>query len=222
MAFLDEVNSLRAKTGLSKARVPVVIGLVCVVLVVAVAIGVLAWNGFTMPGVSAESDEVVVQADAVSEEEEATESIYVHITGEVQSPGMYELEQGARVQDAIDAAGGFTDEALDTSINLARELTDGEQIVVANENDTTTTSTDSSSTTSSETTSDGSVVNGKININLADSETLQTLNGIGEVLASSIIAYREENGSFGSIEEIQEVSGIGEKRYENIKDYITV
>lgn len=214
MSFLDEVDSLRAKAGLSKARLPVLVGVALLAMLAVGSAAFLLWNAVSSPGVVVQSSNT---DEAVVEEEQTVDSIFIHVTGAVVNPGMYELAEGSRVQDAVAAAGGFTDDALDESINLARELTDGEQIVVASESDQSSATSDTGVSTGST-----GVVNGKVNINVADAEALMTLDGIGEATAAKIIAYRETNGSFSTIEEIKEVSGIGDKKYEAIKDSITV
>lgn len=219
MPFLDEVDSLRAKAGLSKVRVPVFIGVALLALIAVGAAVIFLWSALTSPGVVVSSTSE--DTDAVEAEEQVIQSIFVHVTGAVVNPGMYELAEGSRVQDAVSAAGGLTEDAADESINLARELTDGEQIVVGSTADQSGEVANSSTSSGSSSGSTG-VVNGKVNINVADAEALMTLDGIGEATAAKIIAYRESNGSFSSIEEIKEVSGIGDKKYEAIKDSITV
>lgn len=157
-------------------------------------------------------------------ESPSSQLIYVHVAGEVSNPGMYELKHDARVSDAIDAAGGLTENADQLSINLARQVTDGEQIVVQAYieaepgNSESTDASDSGLPSSSNT----EVLSSKVNINTASASELTTLDGIGESTAAKIIAYRQANGSFASIEEIKKVSGIGDKKYEAIKDRITV
>jgi competence protein ComEA len=142
-----------------------------------------------------------------------TSKIKIHITGEVLNPGMYEVEEGARIDDAIKTAGGATENADFNKVNLAYELSDGEKIYIPSifdEEDEYTVSSNEEKTSS------------KININKATSEELQTITGIGPSLASKIIEYRENNGKFSSIEELKNVSGIGDKKYESIKEYIVV
>ena len=124
---------------------------------------------------------------------------------------MYELKHDARVSDAIDAAGGLTENADQLSINLARQVTDGEQIVVQAYIESTGAS-DSGLPSSSNT----EVLSSKVNINTASASELTTLDGIGESTAAKIIAYRQANGSFASIEEIKKVSGIGDRKYEAV------
>lgn len=146
--------------------------------------------------------------------------IIVHITGAVPRPGVYALAKGARVQDAISAAGGFLAEAEKSGINLARALEDGEQLdipymegftpvieVLPGEGPAATEAPSSAEL---------------ININTASQAELETLPGIGPTTAQKIIEYREANGFFLSTEDIVNVSGIGPVTYERIKDLITV
>jgi competence protein ComEA len=132
----------------------------------------------------------------------------VHITGEVNEPGVFELPYGSRVEHAIQAAGGLTDDADDRSINRAAVLADGQQIIV---ND------------SAEPISSG---NGGgdllVNINTACINELQRLHGVGEATARVIIEHRERNGPFLAVEQIMNVSGIGERTFERLRDNITV
>lgn len=141
--------------------------------------------------------------------------IIIHITGAVPRPGVYALPQGARVQDAISAAGGFLAEADKTGINLARVLEDGEQIDIpfgVGASIVLPTPGVEVVTSSSE----------LIDINTASQSELESLPGIGPTTAQKIIAYREENGPFARIEDIINVSGIGPGTFERIKELITV
>ena len=122
----------------------------------------------------------------------------------------------------MNAAGGFTDNANDSSVNLARVLSDGEQVSVASKNSSTINTKDVDSSVSEISPNSSNSTPNKININTASTEELMTLDGIGEATAEKIITYRQEQGSFKSIDEIKEVSGIGDKKYEAIKDFITV
>lgn len=145
--------------------------------------------------------------------------IIVHITGAVPRPGVYALAKGARVQDAISAAGGFLAEAEKTGINLARALEDGEQLDIPYlEGFTPVIEIDPSGAVVTEVPSSSEL----ININTASQAELETLPGIGPTTAQKIIEYREANGSFLSTEDIVNVSGIGPVTYERIKDLITV
>jgi competence protein ComEA len=141
--------------------------------------------------------------------------IVVHITGAVPRPGVYALPQGARVQDAITAAGGFLAEALKTDINLAAPLEDGEKLdipYIEGGSPVLATPEDEVVVITTE----------LININTASQAELETLPGIGEHTAKLIIEYREANGPFLNPEDIIDVSGVGQVTYERIKDLITV
>ena len=138
--------------------------------------------------------------------------IQVHVAGEVNKPGVYKLDEGSRIMDAVTAAGGFTAKADQNSLNLAKVLEDGEQILIN--------SVDASLNQSSQ--SNSATNNGKVNINTADLTLLQTLNGVGPSTAQKIIDYRNANGKFKAIEDLKKVSGIGDKTFEKFKDQICV
>jgi competence protein ComEA len=129
--------------------------------------------------------------------------ISVYVSGAVMTPGVYELPEGSRVEDAVLAAGGFAPGAEEESINLAAPVEDGEQIDVPGIVNT-------------------SHVNaGRVNINTASTEDLNALPGIGPTTAQAIVDYRLEHGPFAMIQDIQNVPGVGPATFENIKDYIT-
>lgn len=222
MTFLDDVDSLKAKVGIGSTSPLVLLGLSAVIIAVVLSIGFMAWGSFTSSGIVVEHSEKSSQSQEY--ENPSSQLIYVHIAGEVSNPGMYELKQDARVSDAIDTAGGLTENADQLSINLARQVTDGEQIVVqayieAEPGNSESTGASGSGLPSS---SNTEVLSSKVNINTASASELTTLDGIGESTAAKIIAYRQANGSFASIEDIKKVSGIGDRKYEAIKDRITV
>lgn len=152
-------------------------------------------------------------------EETTSEMLCVHVCGAVNNSGVYYLEAGSRVHEAVEMAGGFTQDAAEEYINLAQELEDGQQVYIPTLEEALEQGLSAGSSASSSGTDSS---DGLININTATSEQLQTLSGIGESKAAAIISYREENGDFGSIEDIKNVSGIGDSTYEKIKDYITV
>lgn len=153
------------------------------------------------------------------EDENNNTNIKVYITGEVKNQGVIELEEGARIADAIEKAGGKTEQANLKNVNLAYQLEDGQKIYIPNIDDIETeVIDDGASGIVGDTTAD----QGIININKADENELQSLNGIGESLASSIVEYRKENGKFETIEDLKNVPGIGESKFENIKAYIKV
>lgn len=150
--------------------------------------------------------------------EESKAQIVVHITGQVVNNGIVKVEEGARIIDVIEAAGGATDEADLSKINLAYLLEDGMKIYVPSIHD----EEDLGSITSSSGVSESSKEVLKVNINTATSEELQKLPGIGESIANRIITYRKENGKFKDIEDLKNVSGIGDAKFNNIKSYIFV
>ena len=141
--------------------------------------------------------------------------IIVHITGAVPRPGVYALPQGARVQDAISAAGGFLAEAEKSEINLARLIEDGEKFDIPYIEGVSPILPTPGATVIAATTE-------LIDINIASQSELESLPGIGPTTAQKIIQYREQNGPFLAIEDIVNVSGIGPGTYERIKDLITV
>jgi competence protein ComEA len=143
-----------------------------------------------------------------SETESLEQYLYVHIVGEVASPGMYQLPLGARLVDAVFAAGGLTDQADNSSVNLARELSDGEQVVVYKIGDVADTG--------------GAALGGLISINRATAEQLEELPGIGPALSARIIAYRDANGGFKAKEDLLNVSGIGDSIFSGFADLITL
>ncbi len=220
MGFLDEVDSLRAKGGLSAPSMPLVIGLGVVAVVVALVAGYFALGSVFQPGIVVElGDQTGMSQDGAEEGQDAESAetfLYVHVTGAVTKPGLYEMPQGSRVKDAVDAAGGFSKDAQQESVNLARQLSDGEQVVVASKSAAAPSPSSASSSPST------SAKGGKVNINSANAEQLMEIDGIGEATAAKIIAYREEKGPFKSIEDIKDVSGIGDKKFESMKDSITV
>lgn len=175
-----------------------------------------------------------------SKEEKSKETkVLVDVKGEVKTPGVYELTQNNTVIDAINKAGGLTKASDTSNINLSKKLTDEMVIIVYSKeeikkmdepkvqcppcNNACIEEDDEKAklkeNTETETVKES---NSKININTASLETLQTLDGIGEVKAKSIIEYRQKNGNFKKIEDIKNVSGIGDSVYAKIKDNITV
>lgn len=134
--------------------------------------------------------------------------LFVHVMGEVQHPGLYELREGDRVVDAIAAAGGFTDHADEAQVNLARFLSDGEQLVVLKQGEAPAAAP-------------GGGTPGKVNINTADAAALEALPGIGPALADRILAWRDANGWFSSVDELLNVAGIGAKTLDGFRDSVT-
>ena len=206
---------------------------IVLVIAIVVAIGMIYFiynkNQIT-DDVNLENDILVSENVAKEKSLNTTEEneVIIHITGSVKNPGIVRLKEGSRIEDAIEAAGGLTENADISKVNLAYVVDDGTKIKIpssqeedigdeeiidsgSGENiiiEKNTTSSNKSSQT--------------ININKATETELQTLTGIGASLASRIIEYRSQTGKFGSIEEIKNVNGIGDSKFENIKDLISV
>lgn len=176
--------------------------------------------------------EVENETNEINVDEENSEkiaTIKVHVSGAVKNEGVYELEEDARIADAIEKAGGVTDIANMKNVNLASKLEDGMKIYIPKQGEDVLENNLEENSNNKETTLGGSGTNsnvgnekGKININKATKEELDTLPGIGESTAQKIIKYREEHGSFKNIEELKEVKGIGDAKYEEIKDLVDI
>lgn len=176
-------------------------------------------NKITIIPANSQDKEVIPEAQAIVVEE----SLIIHIAGAVNHPGVYQLPSGKRVIDALKMAGGETEKANLDAVNLAAPLYDGQKIIIPfiPENvESGLIKSDGQFIVSQ----DYSNLNNSslLNINNATSRQLEELPGIGSVLAERIIEYRESNGVFRNIEEIKDVPGIGEKKFEAIKELITV
>lgn len=161
--------------------------------------------------------ETVHAAEETSTNRTDAEPVVVYVCGEVVNPGVYELKSGMRICDAVEAAGGLTKKASRDYWNLAGELTDGQMLFFPTEEEAK-----KRKESAGEAVAAGDTADGKVNINTADVSMLQTIPGIGQTRAEAILAYREENGNFKSIEDIMKVSGIKNGLFEKMKDYITV
>lgn len=189
-----------------------------VALVLVAVIGLLAWwwwQGRARPvdevaAIDAVPGETV--ADTAAEAGDAL--LTLHVVGRVRRPGIVEVPQGSRVADAIEAAGGLRDERLRTDVNLARLVVDGERIEVRRRSTAGNSATASGSPATAGT--------GVVDVNRADAATLDTLPGIGPVLADRIISWREANGPFPNVDVLGEVSGIGPTLLERLRPLVTV
>lgn len=165
----------------------------------------------------------IIEEDQEVDDNIIENKIVIHITGEVEEEGVIELEKGARISDAIEEAGGTTEEADLSNVNLAYSLSDGQKVKIPNINEK-----DEEITVVEEKAGDNIIIEGnkskeeKININKAAQTEIETLPGIGPSTALKIITYRNEHGKFKNIEDIKNVSGIGDSKFENIKEYICV
>jgi len=168
---------------------------------------------FLINGITTNSGEkVVVSTDVPVENLDVKPAeIFVHIVGEVASPGIYQLDSGSRIVDVVFAAGGFSKSADQASINLAREVTDGEQVVVFQVGAATQLPGTSPSNVSS-----------LISLNRATQAELENLPGVGPALAGRMIDWRTANGGFKKKEDLLNISGIGDKLFAGIKDEVTL
>lgn len=149
--------------------------------------------------------------------EETEKNIYVYIFGAIKKPGVYTVKEGSRIFQVIDIAGGMKKNAKEGYLNQAETVTDGQSIRVLTKRQYNKVHKKSGVKTNNNKTDSG-----KININSGDVSALMQLSGIGETKAKAIIAYREKNGHFSKIEDIKNVSGIGDSTFSNISADITV
>lgn len=161
-------------------------------------------------------------ADESSAKSSSPAEVYVDVDGAVVRPGVYRLKDGARVSQAIDAAGGLTAEADVTGLNRASKITDGQKIYVPTVGEQQAVAADGGADGGAVLASGANDVAGLVNINTASAAELQTLSGIGPSMAQSIIDERTKNGAFASVDDLMRVSGIGEKKLAKIKDCICV
>lgn len=159
---------------------------------------------------------------------EGQEVICVHIIGEVQCQGIIKLAKGQRIVDAIEAAGGVTDLADLSKVNLAYVLSDGQKVRIPSVNDKEddaqyiVSGCDGRVLLDAGNSAVGGGMAGKVNINTANQTELETLSGIGPSIAAKIIQYREKNGKFRKVEDLKNVSGIGESKFESLKGEVEV
>lgn len=200
---------LLARLGVSSLYRPCMVAGVLVIVIAAVFLLVRFWpdspsdNGADMLTPVAEGDQSGGEAVLV-----------IDVAGAVSDPGVYTVDEGSRVMDAVDAAGGFEDDAATSGVNLARRLQDGEQVYIPTENEAASPAPGSSSPSPA-----GSSL---VNINTADEAALCELPGIGEVTARRIVEDREANGPFSSVDDLTRVNGVGPAKLEALRDSATV
>ena len=202
---------------------PIIIGalvLIVMLIVIIVYIGMQTkeYTNYEQLEISSETENEVQE-----ETPTVTTTIKVHIAGSVVTEGIVELEEGARIADAIQSAGGTTADANMQNINLAYKLQDGQKIYIPNVNEDETAIIENGGIVENTEVSGGTAnSSGKININTATQTELELITGIGPSTATKIIEYRTENGKFQTIEDIKNVPGIGDSKYESMKEQITV
>lgn len=194
----------------AKRRVGIGAAVVVAILALTVTIGIGIFRGANAPTETVRTD----TAEATTVE---AAPVYVHVAGEVVVPGMYRLREGARVVDAIAAAGGFTPHADRDAVNLARAIGDGEQLVVPAQGDSPAATGAAGAAGAG-----GSTGDGRINLNTADAGQLDQLPRIGPAMAQRILDWRDANGRFTSVDDLLAVPGIGEKMLEALRPLVTV
>lgn len=207
MAFFDEWKEKWESWSLS-AKIAVIGG----VLLILVGVG-----GFFSKKEESVEETTVVETTVLAEKTEVSTTqetvIFVDIKGEVKNPGVYQMKAGDRVKDALEAAGGLTEEADSQKVNLAKRLEDQMVIVVPKVGE------EAEEIPAGETRKEATK-EGKVNINTATVEELKTLKGVGEKKAEAIIEYRKKNGSFQTKEDLMKVRGIGKKLFESFQERI--
>ncbi|MDH6181165.1 competence protein ComEA [Microbacteriaceae bacterium SG_E_30_P1] len=181
------------------------VGVGAVVVLVLVGLGCAILLSTLLPRSSTSS--TIAPAPTGQYDETTGVAILVHVLGAVSTPGLYELREGDRVVDAVTLAGGFTADADQGGVNLARPVSDGEQLVVPRVG---------------EVAADAPAGDGKVNLNTADAAALDTLPRVGPAMAERIIAWRDANGGFRAIEDLLNVSGIGDATFAGMKDLVSV
>lgn len=172
----------------------------------------LAALGFALFLLIASRGEAVEAPPIKIVENAAKKTLFIHVAGEVKRPGVYPVIQGSRVVDAIKAAGGAKTGIELSQVNIARVLVDGEQIYLSKE----------SAVKSSSNRANQKAFNGVVHINRATVSEFDSLDGIGPVIAKRIVKYRETNGPFVDIADLQKVDGIGAKTFEKMKDRLSL
>lgn len=203
------------------------------IIAVVVAIGMIYFiysKNQVDDNINLEND-ILVAENSTKDNSKVTSSddeVIVHVTGSVKSPGVVKLKEGSRIEDAIEAAGGLTENADISKVNLAFVVEDGTKIRIPSSQDEDIGDGDVIDSGSGENivVEENTTSSGKssqiVNINRATVTELETLPGIGASLAGRIVEYRSQNGKFASVEDIKNVSGIGESKFNSIRDFISI
>ncbi|WP_288484438.1 helix-hairpin-helix domain-containing protein [uncultured Slackia sp.] len=197
---------------------PAKVGAVALVALIVAGVGWAAFSSMRAPAFEVNASDAVVPSSPEPGAVEAKAQVYVYVTGAVANPGVYSLDEGLRVCDAVEAAGGLAEDADASTVNLARVLSDGEHIDLPTKAEVEAALAQGPAGGASGT----AVATSLVNINTADASALETLSGVGSATAQAIISDREQNGPFSSIEDLMRVDGIGEKKFAKLKDSICV
>ncbi len=234
----QRLNELARRAGLKDVSVTVVRGAVAVAVLIVVWAGWRWWprdaaetnlgsvetvEARSSPGVSTSAVPAEQGAPASAEVGSTATTnadVFIHVAGSVRHPGVYELPAGSRVVDAIEAAGGAVGDAVPDGLNLARIVVDGEQVFMPSEKDVSKPPLQSGVGNAGA--ESAAKETAQIDINTAEPGLLDTLPGVGPSTAAKIVAERETNGPFTSIDDLSRVSGIGPKRIEQLRDLVYV
>lgn len=217
-----KANAMLRRAGLAKVPRAALMGMLLIGLVVML---VALWHFWPRQSADFTASASISAFNATSETSVSSSSsdsaeILVDVEGAVIAPGLYTLPADARIGDAIEAAGGLAPDAVTGAANLAQKVSDGEQVYVPTREEQSQHASQSIASTQGQSTAQSS--SGKTNINTASAEELQKLDGIGTTLSQRIVDHRQANGRFSSIEELKNVSGIGDAKFASIKDAICV
>ena len=191
-------------------------------MLVLLAVVALAAGGAFYAGIHGQEEAVTLDAGTTPQGEAPVKEseIVVYVAGAVNRPGVVQLAEGARAKDAVDACGGFLPTADTNGVNLAQKLKDGMQITVPEKSPQGTAVQGAAG--GAQAGAAKPLPEGMVNINTADEKELDKLPGIGPAMAKRIVEYRMENGAFQAPEEIKRVKGIGDAKYEKMKDKIAL
>lgn len=203
----------RIRIGVGAAIVLLIAALVTAVIVSAV--GQQSGHRVVSPGGTGAG---VSSTDPAATDTAVGAIILVHVLGAVARPGLFELPDGARIIDVVAAAGGLSETADPAGVNLARIVSDGEQLYIPQLGEAQPGAPPGTAASGAE----GGVTGGKVNLNTASAVELETLPRIGPAMSQRIIDYREANGRFSSIDDLRNVTGIGDKTFDGMKDLITI
>ena len=226
----DAFASIQEKLSLKKIPPAAIAAIGVVLALVFAAVVLFAMKGAHGTSFVLEKSSTASSSIASSESDDApslqaaAKTISVHVAGSVSNPGMYSLPENSRVNDAIELAGGFAEGADTDCINLARVLTDGEQVVVPEKNSGSAAAAgaESPSANAATTGASASGAAAKVNVNTATDVELDAIPGVGPSLAKKIVSDRNANGPFKTIDDLTRVSGIGDKKLESMREYVTV
>ena len=191
-------------------------------MLVLLAVVALAAGGAFYAGMHGQEEAVTLDAGTTPQAEAPVKEseIVVYVAGAVNRPGVVQLAEGARAKDAVDACGGFLPTADTNGVNLAQKLKDGMQVTVPEKSPQGTAAQGAAG--GAQAGAAKSLPEGMVNINTADEKELDKLPGVGPAMAKRIVEYRTENGAFQAPEEIKRVKGIGDAKYEKMKDKIAL